>query len=208
MPVATMANPPEHDFAPSWLKIPNDNQLIAKPHSDHHRAGSKYPSPHPDGGRQRSRHPSNESFPGFPPNHTQQPNIHGYRSRDEKRFRPGPRYHSLEDPLRHSELPSAYAPLNQNNGFLPPPPSMGYFPSSLDYSFNPKRGGPPPLHHNLNRLDPHGYHHGGRSYGGGDGGRGRYGGGGSRHGRGGGVNGKAGPENGESNGVENGGGGE
>ncbi|XP_041475155.1 vasculin-like isoform X2 [Lytechinus variegatus] len=210
MPVATMANPPEHDFAPSWLKIPNDNQLIAKPHSDQ-RAGSKYPSHHhSDVGRQRSRHPSNESFPGFPPRHPPQPpNIHGYRSRDEKRYRPGPRYHSLDDPLRHSELPSAYAPLNQHNGFLPPPPAMGYFPSSLDYGFHPKRGGPLPLHHNLNRLDPHGYHHGGRGYGGGDGGRGRYsgGGGGGRHGRGGGVNNKAGPENGESNSVENGGGG-
>ncbi|XP_071482257.1 uncharacterized protein [Diadema antillarum] len=204
MPLATMANPPEHDFAPSWLKIPNDNRLIAKQHSDQ-RAGSNYPSyaEHSDSGRQRSRHFSNESsYQGFPARHPPQPNIHGYRSREEKRIRPGPRYHSLEDPMRHSEFPSAYAPLN--NGFLPPPHSLGYYPSS-DYHHalhihGGKRGSP--LHHNLNRLDSHNYH--GRNVYGGEGGRSRYsGGGGANKHRGGGLNDKAGPEPGESCAVEN-----
>ncbi|PIK45205.1 hypothetical protein BSL78_17928 [Apostichopus japonicus] len=39
---AAMAKQPEHDFAPSWLKIPHSNQITHQSSGDHRLSGGKH----------------------------------------------------------------------------------------------------------------------------------------------------------------------
>ncbi|XP_022097149.1 mucin-12-like isoform X2 [Acanthaster planci] len=96
MVLADMANLPEHDFAPTWLKIPSQQQSSKPPNVIYNHGVRSGPSEeHHD--RYKSRPYSTDSHHGYgrSPTHDQ----FGFRGRDEHRHYSGAshRHHSVDD---------------------------------------------------------------------------------------------------------------
>ncbi|XP_038067800.1 flocculation protein FLO11-like isoform X2 [Patiria miniata] len=115
MVLADMANPPEHDFAPAWLKIPSHQQSSKPPLVNYSGHGGRPgpPDEHPD--RYKSRHYSTDSQYGYgrSPTHDQS----GFRGRDENRqySNANNRHHSV-DSLPWDPDPTTHWNLSQFNG--------------------------------------------------------------------------------------------
>ncbi|XP_071799951.1 uncharacterized protein [Asterias amurensis] len=127
MVLADMANPPEHDFAPAWLKIPSE-QRSSKPLNLNHSSTSGrlgLADDHQD--RFRARHYSTDSQHSYgrSPTHDQP----GYRGRDERRHfsNASSRHHSVDD-LPWDPDPTTNWNYSQLNGTSSGTYGMGGYP--------------------------------------------------------------------------------
>lgn len=127
---AAMAKQPEHDFAPSWLKIPHSNQITHQSSGDHRLSGGKHQY-HSDS---RSR-----QVPLYP-NHGYSRQFHRGGSathvNDERRMYPN-RQHSADDLMSMTDGLS----LNHNSsGMFSPPPPHGFSTETFFPNPNQYRG--------------------------------------------------------------------
>lgn len=122
---AAMAKPPEHDFAPSWLKIPQGNPISHHPSGDH-RSTSKSQF-HQD---LRPRRAPHDNYHGYAPRPSYSRGIGPPHGKDERRPYPH-RQHSADDLITMADSMTLNSPglFSPQSGFS----SESFFPNANQY---------------------------------------------------------------------------